>query len=97
MQPQQAGGPALAGRRTDAAPVKLTDRDITGLMLCGDHYGSPYDLLAAALDVRGDRLRGIVARWRHAGVRRDRHPGTGPRVVLADPGRDESHRTGCAA
>jgi DNA invertase Pin-like site-specific DNA recombinase len=45
MQPQQPGGPALAGRRTDAGTVKLTDRDITGLMLCADHYGSPYDLL----------------------------------------------------
>jgi len=33
-------------------------------MLCADHYAVPYDLLAAALDVRTDRLRGIVARWR---------------------------------
>ena len=30
-------------------------------------YGAPYDLLAAALGVRDDRLRGIVARWRRAG------------------------------
>jgi hypothetical protein len=31
-------------------------------------YGAPYDLLAAALGVRADRLRGIVARWRRAGL-----------------------------
>ena len=47
-------------------------------MLCGDHYGSPYDLLAAALDVRGDRLRGIVARWRHAGYAETGTLGPGP-------------------
>ena len=47
-------------------------------MLCGDHYGSPYDLLAAALDVRGDRLRGIVARWRHAGYADTGTLGPGP-------------------
>ena len=66
MQPQQLAGSVLAGRRADAGTVKLTDRDITGFMLCADHFGVPYDLLAAALEVRGDRLRGIVARWRHA-------------------------------
>jgi hypothetical protein len=36
-------------------------------LLCADHFGAPSDLLAAALDVRLDRLRGIVARWRRAG------------------------------
>ena len=46
MQPQQPGGSVLAGRRADAGMVKLTDRDITGLMLCGDHYGAAYDLPA---------------------------------------------------
>ena len=41
MQPQQPGGSALAGRRADAGTVKLTDRDITGLMLCADHLRRP--------------------------------------------------------
>ena len=59
--------PPACARRSDAGTVKLTGRDITGLMLCADHFGAPYDLLAAALGVRMDRLRGIVARWRHAG------------------------------
>ena len=48
-------------RRDDAGTFKITDRDITGLVLCAERYGAPYDLLAAALDVTSDRLRGIVA------------------------------------
>ncbi len=36
------------------------------LLLCGEMYGTPYDLLAATLDVSADRLRAIVARWRKA-------------------------------
>jgi hypothetical protein len=38
----------------------------------------PYDLLAAALDVRADRLRGIVARWRRAGYAATGTLGPGP-------------------
>ena len=34
--------------------------------VCGDMYGAHYDLLAAALSGRADRLRAIVARWRSA-------------------------------
>ena len=56
-----------ACRRYDAGTVRVNDRDIAGLMLCGEMYGAPYDLLAAYLDVRPDRLRGIAARWRAAG------------------------------
>ena len=78
MQPQQPGGAVLPGRRGDAGTVRLTDRDITGLMLCADHFGAPYDLLAAALCVRGDRVRGIVARWRHAGYAETGTLATGP-------------------
>ena len=54
-------------RRTDAGTVKITDRDITGLTLCADQYGARADLLADALDMRPERLRAILARWRHAG------------------------------
>ena len=50
-------------RRADAGTVRLSERDITGLVLCGEMYGAPYDLLAAALGVRDDRLRAIVARY----------------------------------
>ena len=41
----------------DAGTVKLTGRDITSLVLCAEQYGARYDLLAAALDVRPDRLQ----------------------------------------
>jgi hypothetical protein len=41
-------------------------------------YGAPYDLLAAFLGVRPDRLRGIVARWRNAGYVATARLGAGP-------------------
>ena len=69
MQPQP-GTMLPFRRRADAGSVRLGDRDITGLMLCGEQYGAPHDLLANALDVRADRLRGIVARWRKAATPR---------------------------
>jgi hypothetical protein len=53
--------PALA-RRADAGTVRTGERDIAGLLLCGDMYGAPYDLLAVFLGVRADRTRGITAR-----------------------------------
>src|SRR5215510_12956726 len=65
-------GPAVTvtapSRRADAGTVRLGPRDVAGLVLCGDMYGAPYDLLASFLGVRTDRLRGIVARWRNAGL-----------------------------
>jgi hypothetical protein len=73
-----AGSPAPAGRRADAGTVRLNSRDVGGLLLCGDMYGAPYDLLAAALGVRADRLRGIVARWRQAGYCATGRLGPGP-------------------
>ena len=78
MPPSHPPVPALAGRRADAGTVRLTGRDITGLMLCAEHFGAPYDLLAAALGVRADRLRGVVARWRHAGCADTGTLGPGP-------------------
>jgi hypothetical protein len=72
-------GPAsVAGHRSDAGMVRLGDRDVAGLLLCGEMYGAPYDLLAAALSVREDRLRGIVARWRRAGYVQTARLGPGP-------------------
>jgi hypothetical protein len=65
-------------RRADAGSVRPGDRDIAGLLLCGDMYGAPYDLLAAFLAVRPDRARGIVARWRHAGYAATGRLGPGP-------------------
>ena len=54
-------------RRSDVGTVRISGRDIDGLILCGEMYGAPYDLLADCLNVQPDRLRGIVARWRAAG------------------------------
>ena len=56
-----------SARRADAGSVRLSGRDVAGLLLAGDMYGTPYDLLASFLGVQPARLRGIVARWRRAG------------------------------
>jgi hypothetical protein len=67
-----------ASPRADAGTVRLGERDVAGLLLCGDMYGTPYDLLASFLAVRPDRLRGIVARWRNAGYAATGRLGPGP-------------------
>jgi hypothetical protein len=66
------------GRRADAGRVRLTGRDVAGLTWCADMYGVPYDLLAACLSVREDRLRAITARWRKAGYVETARLGPGP-------------------
>jgi hypothetical protein len=73
-------GPAATApaRRADAGTARLGPRDVAGLVLLGDMYGAPYDLLAAYLGVRADRLRGIVARWRTAGYAATGRLGAGP-------------------
>jgi hypothetical protein len=71
-------GTGPPGRRADAGMVRLGGRDVAGLLLCGDMYGAPYDLLAAFLGVRAERARGIVARWRRAGYTATGRLGPGP-------------------
>jgi hypothetical protein len=56
----------LAGHRAYAGTVRIGARDITGLSV------------AAALDARPARLRGIVARWRKAGYASTGTLGPGP-------------------
>jgi hypothetical protein len=51
---------------SDAGRVRLSGRDVHGLVLCAEHYAAQYDLLASALGVQPPRLRGVVARWRNA-------------------------------
>src|SRR5256885_5003759 len=65
-------------RRAGAGTVRLSQRDIDGLMLCGEHYGAPFDLLAAALRVSEERVLAITARWRRAGDVETRRLGPGP-------------------
>jgi hypothetical protein len=74
----QAGQNTMAARRADAGTVRLGGRDVAGLVLCADMSGAPYDLLAAYLGVRDDRVRGIVARWRRAGYVATGRLGPGP-------------------
>src|ERR1039457_1089575 len=69
---------ACPARRSDGGEVQLSERDIDGLLLGGEHYGVPYDLLADALRVQPDRLPAIVARWRRAGYAATGRLGPGP-------------------
>jgi hypothetical protein len=69
---------ATRSRRADAGMVRLSQRDIDGLMLCGEHHGAPFDLLATALGTGRDRLPAIVARWRRAGYAVSGRLGPGP-------------------
>jgi hypothetical protein len=73
-----AGSGHGGARRGDTTAVRLSQRDIDGLLLVGEHHGVPYDLLAAALRVHSKRLEKITARWRHAGYVATGRLGPGP-------------------
>src|ERR1039457_6162967 len=77
-RPADAAG---APRRVDYGAVRLGQRYIHGLILCAEHFGAPYDLLAAALGAQPARLRGITARWRRAGYAATGSRGVGLLVV----------------
>ena len=83
-----------ATRRSDYGAVRLGRRDIDGLIMCAEHFGAPYDLLASALGAQPARLRGIVARWRRAGYAATGRLGTRPGLVLAHPGWHDCRRAG---
>jgi hypothetical protein len=78
--------PTGAPRRADYGAVRLGQRDIDGLILCAEHFGAPYDLLAAALGAQPARLRGITARWRRAGYAATGRLGPGPAWCWLTPG-----------
>jgi hypothetical protein len=69
---------ARPARRVDVGAVRLSQRDIDGLLLCGEQYGAPFDLLASALRVHQDRLPAITTRWRRAGYAATGRLGPGP-------------------
>ena len=81
-------------RRSDYGAVRLGRRDIDGLIMCAEHYGAPYDLLASALGAQPARLRGIVARWRRAGYAATGRLAPGPGLVLAHARRHDCHWAG---
>ena len=87
----------MTARRAYRGSARLGHRDIDGLSLCAEHYGAPYDLLAAALGAQPARLRGIAARWRRAGYAATATAGPRPGLVLADPGRHGRRRAGLPA
>ena len=58
--------------------MRLSQRDIDGLLLVGEHWGAPSDLLAAALRVDPARLPALTARWRRAGYAATARLGPGP-------------------
>jgi len=58
---------AARPRRSDAGQARLTERDISGLLLVAEQYAAPYDLLAEALAVTPAQVRAVTARWRAAG------------------------------
>jgi hypothetical protein len=70
--------PATGPGRSDAGVMRLGQRDIDGLILCAEHFGAPYDLLADAPGARQARLRGVTARWRRAGYAATGRLGPGP-------------------
>ena len=78
-RPGRRGAAARPTRRGAADVIQLTRRDIDGLLLCGEHYGAPYDLLAAALRVPPGRLPTILGRWRRTGYAATGRLGFGPR------------------
>jgi hypothetical protein len=69
---------ARPGDRAGTRAVRLSQRDIDGLLLCGEHYGAPGDLLARALRVQPERVPAIAARWRRAGYAATGRLGPGP-------------------
>jgi hypothetical protein len=69
---------ARLSRRADAGSIRLSQRDIDGLLLVGEHWGAPSDLLAAALRVDPGRLPALTARWRRAGYAATGRLGPGP-------------------
>lgn len=71
-------GAMRPARRANSGRIRLSERDIRGLLLCGEHYGVPYDLLATALQVPPGRLPAIVRRWRRTGYAATGHLGPGP-------------------
>jgi hypothetical protein len=70
--------PSTTPSRSDAGLVRLTGRDITGLVLAGEMYAAPYDLLGVALATRPDRVRSLAVRWRQAGFAATARMGPGP-------------------
>jgi hypothetical protein len=73
-----SGRASVAGVRSDAGVVRLTGRDVGGLVWCGEMYGVRSDLLACVLGCSGDVVRRVHVRWRRAGLAETGRLGPGP-------------------
>jgi hypothetical protein len=73
-----SAGLAVGRPRSDAGVVRLTGRDVAGLLWCGEMYGVRADLLAAVLGCSGDVVRHLHVRWRRAGLVQTGPLGPGP-------------------
>jgi hypothetical protein len=71
-------GSVTRTRRHGAGVLKLSQRDIDGLLLCGEQYGAPYDLMAISMGAAPVRMRQVVKRWRDFGYADTAQLGPGP-------------------
>jgi hypothetical protein len=69
---------SIPASRPGTGQVWLTGRDIAGLVLAGEMYAVPGDLLGLALEASPSRVRAITARWRRAGLAATGRAGPGP-------------------
>ena len=77
--PAQRTGSKARKARHDTGVLWLTQRDIDGLILCGEHYAAPYDLLAAALRIGSQaNMYRLLMRWRDTGYAATGQLGRGP-------------------
>jgi hypothetical protein len=77
-QAQDTGTAGKQARRSDAGVLRFSQRDIDGLVLCGEHQGLPYDLLGSALRSSEPAVRKLVHRWQRAGYVASARLGPGP-------------------
>ena len=77
--PAQRADSKAQKARHDNGALWLTQRDIDGLVLCGEHYAAPYDLLAAALLIGSQAtMYRLMMRWRDTGYAATGQLGRGP-------------------
>jgi len=71
-------------QRADAGALQLSQRDIDGLLLCSEHPGAPFDLLAIALRVEPERVM-VQDLPDYAFAPVGSLPGDGPMVAASGP------------
>src|SRR4029077_13751511 len=76
--PAQHTGTMARKPRSDIGALRLSQRDIDGLLLCGEHFGAPLDLLCGALGVSRGAMNKILFRWKCVGYGASGRLGPGP-------------------